>query len=149
MSEATLSRLRLVAECFRDAAYIYLHSTLERTPALSKWSSLISHPKGQAIANLLSRLKTQTISNNCEFSALTFPLFIAGSETNSGDEEDRAFILRTLTTLEVNFGIGNVKRAKEVLRVLWRENENENWGLGGRKHWVDVLERLGWDLNLA
>lgn len=169
MSEASLSRLRIVADCFRDAAYIYLHSTLERmstTPAPPPasappsssplpspssastspnpaWSNLISFPKQLAIGNLVDRVRAQPIDNNCEFSALTFPLFIAGCETTVPD--DRELILQTLTALEVSFGIGNVKRAKELLGILWSGDGDE----GGRKHWVDVLEGLGWDLILA
>ncbi|BCS24624.1 Zn(II)2Cys6 transcription factor [Aspergillus puulaauensis] len=162
MSEASLSRLRVVADCFRDAAYIYLHSTLERltttpvppappSPSSSsasaspnaEWSTLISFPKHLAIDHLVNRVRAQSIDNNCEFSALTFPLFIAGCETTAPD--DRELILQTLTTLEVNFGIGNVKRAKELLGILWGGDGDE----GGRKHWVDVLEGLGWDLILA
>lgn len=91
----------------------------------------------------MNRVRAQSIDNNCEFSALTFPLFIAGCETTAPD--DRELILQTLTTLEVNFGIGNVKRAKELLGILWGGDGDE----GGRKHWVDVLEGLGWDLILA
>ncbi|KAL2828757.1 fungal-specific transcription factor domain-containing protein [Aspergillus cavernicola] len=142
MTDATLSRLRMVANSFRDATYIYLHSTLERiTPSPGPHN--ISLPKHTAISNLLERIKTHPIDDNCEYSALTFPLFIAGCETAS--RTDRTFILQTLSTLEANFGIGNVKRAKEILGILWS-------GEGGgrkRRHWVDVLEGLGWDLILA
>ncbi|KAL4808467.1 fungal-specific transcription factor domain-containing protein [Aspergillus unguis] len=154
MSEAALARLRLVAESFRDAAYIYLHSILERMMISSQspsspaspvqYPARISVPKPHAISNLLSRLKAQPVSNNCEFSALTFPLFIAGCEASPEDEEDRALIMQTLTALEGNFGIGNVKRAKQVLGVVWNGNYH-----GKGRHWVDVLEGLGWDLILA
>ncbi|KAL4921610.1 fungal-specific transcription factor domain-containing protein [Aspergillus aurantiobrunneus] len=160
ISEATLSRLCVVADCFHDAAYIYLHSTLERialslspsippplTPSHSSsslnapWATLVSVPKHLAISNLLDRIKSHPIDNNCEFSALTFPLFIAGCETTA--RTDKGLILQTLSTLEVNFGIGNVKRAKELLAILWAGDGDD------RKHWMDVLEGLGWDLNLA
>ncbi|EAA62784.1 predicted protein [Aspergillus nidulans FGSC A4] len=173
ITQATLSRLRLVAESFRDAAYIYLHSVLERTSLseVSLPSSITSHAdwrfehlisisKTTAIMSLLKRLKTHPIDKNCEFSALTFPLFIAGCETHS--EEDRQLIWGMLSVVEANFGIGNVKRAKEALEIVWSsctpavdgigddEVETEDKRARGvKKHWADVLNRLGWDLILA
>ncbi|KAL3478227.1 fungal-specific transcription factor domain-containing protein [Aspergillus californicus] len=151
ITPSTLSRLRIVADCFRDAAYIYLHSTLDQiiptiptSPSASTIQSNQSPPKQSAITTLLNRMKAHPIDNNCEFSALTFPLFIAGCETVL--EEDREFVLQTLSTLEVNFGIGNVKRVKELLRILWSDDACEKVG---RTHWVDVLDGLGWDLILA
>ncbi|KAL3463156.1 fungal-specific transcription factor domain-containing protein [Aspergillus heterothallicus] len=136
INESTLSRLRMVAESFRDAAYIYLHSTLERVTALQPD---ISRSKSAAIHHLLQRVRDNPIDNNCEYSALTFPLFVAGCEATS--QTDRDFILQSLTTVQVNFGIGNVRRAKELLGTLW--------GSSGKRHWMDVLEGLGWDLILA
>ena len=70
---------------------------------------------------------------------MTFPLFIAGCECQTTTE--RGLVLETLGALERNFGIGNVTRAKEILNVLWNEN--------GEAHWLDVLERLKWDVILA
>ncbi|KAL4797252.1 fungal-specific transcription factor domain-containing protein [Aspergillus venezuelensis] len=161
MSQATLFRLRLVAEYFRDAAYIYLHSILERASASPSITSAISISKITALNTLLMRLKTYPIDQNCEFSALTSPLFIAGCEmdvsmsmsnnsnSNFNSQEERKLILDALGTLEANFGIGNVKRAKEVLGIVWGEREMEGTGGGGGRHWMDVLEGLGWDLILA
>lgn len=50
--------------------------------------------------------------------------------------------MRSLGRLEENFGIGNVKRAKELLGVLWDQH-------GKEMHWLDVLEGMQWDLILA
>ncbi|KAL4959149.1 Zn(II)2Cys6 transcription factor [Aspergillus stella-maris] len=159
MSQATLFRLRLVAEYFRDAAYIYLHSTLERASASPLITSAISTSKITALNTLLTRLKTHPIDHNCEFSALTSPLFIAGCEldvslpksnnSSSISEEGGKLILNALGTLETNFGIGNVKRAKEVLGIVWGEREAQGRGRERGRHWMDVLEGLGWDLILA
>lgn len=138
----------MVADCFHDAAYIYLHSTLERmaqppsripTAAMAAWSSLISVSKSTALHRCLSRIRSSPPDHHCEYSALTFPLFIAGCE--SRDPEDREVVVRVLGVLEENFGIGNVKRVRELLGVLW---EGE-----GEMHWLDVLEELQWDLILA
>ncbi|KAL4881404.1 fungal-specific transcription factor domain-containing protein [Aspergillus karnatakaensis] len=161
ITEATLSRLRLVAESFRDAAYLYLHSVLKRLtsspPAVSEsasnlslpmdstWPKIISISKQNVLTSLLHRLEQNPIDTNCEFSALTFPLFIAGCETTS--RADRGFILQMLGKLELNFGIRNVKRAKEVLGVVWEGEDGKEGGKG--RHWIEVLEGLGWDLILA
>lgn len=56
-------------------------------------------------------------------------------------------MLWALVRLEGNFGIGNVGRVKEILGVLW--NSRSSGGEDGRRHWLDVLEELGWDLILA
>ncbi|KAL5340548.1 fungal-specific transcription factor domain-containing protein [Aspergillus crustosus] len=147
MADATLTRLRLVADSFCDAAYIYLHSTLDRITTISSiqsFSPLTSLSKQTALINLLTRIESHPVNQYCEFSALTFPLFMAGCETSS--RQDRVFIMQTLGTLEANFGIRNVKRVKEVLGILWGEDDGNEIG---RRHWVDVLEGLGWNLILA
>lgn len=53
--------------------------------------------------------------------------------------------MRSLGRLEENFGIGNVKRAKELLGILWDNQENGDKEV----HWLDVLEEMQWDLILA
>ena len=135
----------MVAECFRDAAYVYLHSTLERMsqgtvarnlPSL--WSSFVSRTKQVALRRCLDRIQSLPLDENCEYSALTFPLFIAGCETESLTA--RELVTQSLSKLESNFGIGNTKRAKELLNILWK---------GEKMHWLDVLEQLKWDLILA
>ncbi|PWY69561.1 C6 transcription factor [Aspergillus heteromorphus CBS 117.55] len=144
ITQANLSRLRMVADCFRDAAYIYLHSTLEKMsqatliPLLSSWAACISLPRSDALRRLLDKVRMCPLDAHCEYSALTFPLFIAGCE--SKDADDRDLLISSLSKLEVNFGIGNVRRAKELLRILWK---------GGGVHWLDMLDQLQWDLILA
>lgn len=144
-TEASLLRLRMVAECFRDAAYIYLHSTLNRmsqgfsTQSLpSSWPDLITMSKHEALDRCLGRVESFPLDQHCEYSALTFPLFITGCESQT--PEARELVIKSLTKLETNFGIGNVKRAKELLRTFWH---------GAEIHWLDVLERLKWGLILA
>jgi hypothetical protein len=143
-TEENLTRLHMVAECFCNAAYIYLHSTLERMMrglaqrASSIWTSFISLSKRGAVERCLRTIRSSPLDDHCEYSALTFPLFITGCECE--ETIDRELIMRSLTQLEVNFGIGNVKRAKEVLNILWT---------GEKLHWLDVLEHLKWDLILT
>ncbi|KAJ5782764.1 hypothetical protein N7457_004538 [Penicillium paradoxum] len=178
-SPTTLTRLRLVAECFRDAGFIYLHSIMERIsrnysdaslstnsgtiansqtaeyPSLSTsdWLPLISTPKSTALYRCLSRIGAFPLGEHCEYSALTFPLFIAGCETDNVTH--REVVLQSLGKLQDNFGIGNVRRAKELLRILWARQDAslEAKILGGNRrekvHWLDIIEELGWELILA
>lgn len=166
-SQATLTRLQLVAECFRDAGFTYLHSIMERISRDSEtvdiatsveitskddWLSLISTPKQLAVDRCLARVESFPLDDHCEYSALTFPLFISGCE--SDNVADREIVLQCLGKLQVNFGIGNVRRAKELLGILWarRDAAVELYGLGmGYKevHWFDVVEELVLELILA
>lgn len=140
----------MVADCFHDAAYIYLHSTLERMvhaqqpppppQAAAAWASLTSVTKPDALRRCLSRIRAFfPLGSHCEYSALTFPLFIAGCA--AVERGEREIVVSALGALERNFGIGNVQRVRELLGVLW-----EGPGMG---HWLDVLEELQWDLILA
>lgn len=164
ITPASLNRLQLVAECFRDAAFIYLHSILERMSMKSanlnnngepestsgsmystEWAALIFTPKSTAVHRCLARVETFPLDNHCEYSALTFPLFISGAESEVPAHRD--LVIQALNKLQDNFGIGNVRRAKELLGILWaRKDDNAN--LQG-VHWQDILEELQWDVILA
>lgn len=174
LTPASLTRLQLVAECYRDAASIYLHSILEcmsmksakanletndpqsdfeATPCLFNWTSLVSTSKPSAVHHCLSRVETFPLDDHCEYSALTFPLFIAGCESDTFAQ--RELVLRSLGKLQRNFGIGNVSRAKEVLNILWTRQDAKVQGVTGtgastrEVHWLDILEELKWELILA
>lgn len=175
LTPATLTRLQLVAECFREAAFIFLHSTLERMnmnppprpqssnnklagsalpntiPETTDWTHLISTPKSTAIHRCLARIQSFPLDDHCEYSALTFPLFISGCESDVFEHRD--LIIESLGKLQDNFGIGNVERAKEVLRVLWAKRDAQSlFGAemtGKKVHWMDILEELQWELILA
>ncbi|KAJ5612851.1 hypothetical protein N7510_006045 [Penicillium lagena] len=168
LTAANLNRLQLVAECFRDAAFIHLHSILERmimqqndsydvasndsttTPSHipTQLSTLISTPKSTAVHRCLSRVESLHLDHHCEYSALTFPLFIAGCESTTAAQ--RELVTLSLDKLQNNFGIGNVRRAKDLLASLWMRRDAENPdGVSKHVHWLDVLEELGWELILA
>lgn len=154
ITEATIDRLEMVANCFRYAAFIFLHSSLERMawPSITtvaqpnvwdKLRSQISYSKSQALQNIIDLLHCHPPDSHTEFSALTFPLFIAGCECE-GQEEQLSLILGTLKTLEVNFGIRNTIRAQEMIKLYWKSDS-----LRQRRHWLDLLEDMDWDLLLV
>ena len=116
------------------------------------WTYLISTPKQLAIRRCLARVETFPLDDHCEYSALTFPLFISGCE--SDDIADREVVIRSLDKLQYNFGIGNVRRAKELLGIFWARRDADVGACGpgmDRKqvHWLDIVEELGWELILA
>lgn len=136
-----------MAECFRDAAYIHLHSTLEGIQA--DLHQHLSRSKTEALDRCLTRIASflpgpETAPEliicpaHCEFSALTFPLFFAGCECQTAAQ--REIVLSALELLESGFGIGNVSRVREVLGVLW---------MRGRTGWGDVLVGMEWELIVA
>lgn len=129
-------------------------NTNQTEPPLSPydWLSLVSTPKSTAVHRCLARIETFPLDHHCEYSALTFPLFIAGCE--SDNVAHREIVLQSLGKLQDNFGIGNVRRAKEVLGILWaRQDDDLDADIGGtgrqKVHWLDIIEELGWQLNLA
>lgn len=138
-----------MAECFRDAAYIHLHSTLEQIQTYEGKPEVLSRSKLDALDTCLARIASflpgspettaapeMTICPaHCEFSALTFPLFFTGCECQTA--EQRGVVLTALELLGNGYGIGNVKRVKEVLGDLWSN---------GQKDWGGVLGELGWEL---
>lgn len=128
-------------------------SPSENNLYLTEWAPLISTPKSIAIHHCLARVESFPLDDHCEYSALTFPLFISGCESEVFAHRD--LIIYSLGKLQTNFGIGNVERAKELLRILWtRQDANAKdiaaGGTASRKtHWIDILEELQWELILA
>ncbi|GAD94058.1 C6 transcription factor [Paecilomyces variotii No. 5] len=158
ITPSILSRLELVAFSFRYAAFIYLHSVLERIAsrhphalAVSDITNLTPIAKLDAIQRCLALIESAPMDDHCEYSAFAFPLFIAGCE--SEDAAQQAFVLRSLNQLEQNFGIGNVGRAKELLRRVWGWEIREDNHKGGtetvKRNWLDLLEDTGWELIMA
>lgn len=123
------------------------------TPQTTDWTHLISTPKSAVIHRCLARIQSFPLDDHCEYSALTFPLFISGCESDVFEHRD--LIIESLGKLQDNFGIGNVERAKEVLRILWAKqdaNAQVSLGIGlneKKVHWMDILEELQWELILA
>lgn len=171
----------MVANCFRYAAFIFLHSILDRIATLPTtsfnshdtflededkdkdkdknttiWNTFhlqISLSKSQALNEIMTLLHTYPPDDHSEYSALTFPLFIAGCECD-GDEEQLSSIYAALKTLEVNFGIRNTIRAQELIRLYWSDSAEVSGTKRRRKgrrrrHWLDLLEDLDWDLLLV
>lgn len=155
INSATFQRLMVIADYYRYAAFIFLHSTIDRIDQSSTsnlqgfsstfWAmahSLVTFTKPSALQSLISLLHSFPPDSHQEFSALVFPLFIAGCECE--DNEQLTLILKSLHSLEVNFRIYNTKRAQELLIILSQLRRE-----GRPKHWLDLLEELEWDLILV
>jgi hypothetical protein len=130
----------------RDISAPY-HTTSQTPNSIHKWSTLITTPKHIAIDRLLARIQSFPLDDHCEYSALTFPLFIAGAESDVF--EHRELVLQSLSKLQENFGIGNTLRAKDILRILWARQDAAVQDLSRKAHWMDILEELQWELTLA
>jgi hypothetical protein len=152
VSVAALSRLEIVANSFRYAAFVYLHSMLEyislkssgiQSASLILPYSEISYTKLEAIDHVLRIVRGCLPLTHSEYSALCFPLFCAGCESESGDH--RMFVLYCLDQLELNFGIGNTSRVKALIQHIWISKIVD----GVKKHWIEALEELGWELILT
>jgi hypothetical protein len=153
VSVASLGRSEAVANSFRHAAFVYLHSVLYHITSsqdsdvnLSELQMLhtqISYTKAEAVDNTLATIERNFPLDRCEFSALCFPLFVAGCETSR--QEHYATILSAVNQLELNFGIGNTSRVKSVLDHIWGSKMTD----GGGKHWYKVLRELGWEILLS
>lgn len=131
-----------------DVASINDSNSTKPSRLPNQLSVLISTPKSTAVQRCLSRVESLHLDHHCEYSALTFPLFMAGSESTTAVQ--REVVTKSLDKLQDNFGIGNVRRAKDLLSSLWIRRDAENpAGTSNHVHWLDVLEELGWDLILA
>lgn len=151
----------MVANCFRYAAFIFLHSTMDRMAWPSHqfvdlkasgtcptmWDSihsLISLTKREAVQALMALLHSHPPDEHSEYSALTFPLFVAGCECE-GNSEWLSSVLGALRTLQMNFGVRNTRRAQEFIEGYWEPGSAPCH----RRHWLDLLEDMDWDLLLV
>jgi hypothetical protein len=105
--------------------------------------SYISYTKAEAVDNTLRTIEEHFPLEHCEYSALCFPLFAAGCESDTPEQYE--VVMSALKQLEQNFGIGNTRRLKSLLEHIWMSGD-EN---GTRRHWDDVLKDLGWEMILT
>jgi hypothetical protein len=162
----------MVASCFRYAAFIFLHSILDRlaqkeeqrhlrtvepSQGFTALHALVFLTKSEALRQILALIESSSpLDGNCEYSALAFPLFVTGCECQGRDQ--LVLILRSLHSLERNFGVQNTRRAQELLTRLsrspsWPPSSSKQPSNAGestpKQHWLDVLEEMDWDLIMV
>ncbi|RDW74205.1 hypothetical protein BP5796_07647 [Coleophoma crateriformis] len=125
VSPSDLQMLERVAEAYRFAAYIYLHSTLKTVnsdqPSRSGAYGDLLRAKDfglpysveYAVQQCLDLAGEIPSGHGCE-SALLLPLFLAGCETNNVTHI--SVVVQRLIKMEQTIGIGNIKRAREVVQ---------------------------------
>lgn len=99
------------AEAYRYAALLYLHQAVPEVPSLS------SHSLAENIMMLLASIPQR--SRTCV--THIFPLLVASCEATPGDERD--WILKKWEMLSDKMWIGNVDRALEVVKEVWKRKE--------------------------
>ncbi|RFU34152.1 hypothetical protein B7463_g2144, partial [Scytalidium lignicola] len=154
VSPKHLQNLELVAEAYRFAAYIYLHS-IQRQVSLEELShsqnkefdlnlsySNIPSTTEDAITRCLDVIDKIPCGDGCE-SSLVLPLFLAGCETNNPAQITT--VIRKFMKMEQTIGLGNIRRAREVVQKVWYSAAE----VTGKRHWQLVVQELGWDLILT
>ncbi|KAF4454875.1 C6 transcription factor OefC [Fusarium austroafricanum] len=138
--------LALLSETYRSAAWIYLESVLrKRIPQ-------------QTVIDIVPEGITTHIESICAFSdkipqgafaecSLLFPLFVAGSRTESARQ---ATVIRNrLVTMNKLRKFKNVDACVEILDEIWTVNGEKTATLSQRNiAWQDVSKHRGWNLAL-
>ena len=60
-------------------------------------------------------------------------------------EYDRDRIQRLVDTVYENYSVGNVRRIRELLRIIWRRNPQGNIVVD----WMELCNELGWNLSVC
>lgn len=100
------------AESYRYATLIYLHQAVPEIPSLS------SHQLAEKIFILLASIPT-----NSDLSVVhIFPLLVASCEAELGEE--REWCESRWTVLSEKMWLGNIDRALEVVKEVWRRKDD-------------------------
>lgn len=99
------------AEAYRYATLLYLHEAVPEVPLIS------SHQLAEKIFVLLASIP----SNSNLFIVHIFPLLVASCEAEPGEE--REWCLSRWTALLQKLWIGNIDRAFEVVKEVWKRKD--------------------------
>ncbi|KAG2110232.1 fungal-specific transcription factor domain-containing protein [Suillus discolor] len=117
---------RIVADIFREATILYLHTVLsEPNPGVPEIVNSID-----VIVQLLNRLPVSNIDR-----CLVFPICLAGCLVD--DPMKREF-LKTRLQGQHN-GFGNINQALRVMQTAWQKRDSQ----GGAVQWQDLLHIQG------
>lgn len=99
------------AEAYRFASILYLHQAVPEIPCLS------SHELAQKVFILLASIPETSHT----YTVHIFPLLVASCEAEHGEE--REWCLSRWTLLSEKLWIGNVDRAFEVVKEVWKRKD--------------------------
>lgn len=122
------------AEAFRFAALFYLYRHLLRFCDADAVYRLRIEDCVRQILRHVSHVPSNLF---CEI-GLLFPLFMLG--IGSSDPSTTQYIQNRLTCIESWTKFKHIRRARELLQLLWDE---------GRTDWEIMTRELGWNLSLA
>lgn len=157
-----VSSIIATAESYRYATLLYLHQAIPEIPSQS------SKDLAEKVLMLLASIPTS--SKTCLLHI--FPLLVASCEMN--DPEDREWIENRWQLLTKLMWIGNIDRAIEVVKEVWKrkdsindENDKKGWsmkdqidaltadkrdtrnGVNSWTHWSTVMKEWGWEVLLG
>lgn len=117
---------RIVADIFREAAILYLHTVLsDPNPGVPEIVNSID-----VIVQLLNRLPVSNIDR-----CLVFPICLAGCLVD--DPMKREFLTSRLQGQ--HDGFGNTSQTLRVMQTAWQKRDNQ----GGKVEWQDLLHIQG------
>lgn len=101
------------AEAYRYATLLYLHEAVPEVPLI------LSHQLAEKIFVLLASIP----SNSNLFIVHIFPLLVSSCEAEPGEE--REWCLSRWASLSTKLWIGNIDRAFEVVKEVWRRKDEQ------------------------
>ncbi|CAG9983779.1 unnamed protein product [Clonostachys byssicola] len=145
-----ISRLLYVAQRTRYAAFVFLHSVVERGIELCKFETAerdalrlqIPYTKSQALDGCLEMLAEVPIAQHCEFAGLALAFFLAGCEVE--DEHRKYLVLEKLFLIQRSFGLGHIASANEALMMIWQRDRGAK-----PQVWWNTMRDTGWELILC
>lgn len=149
-SISQISRLLYVAQRTRYAAFVFLHSVVERAIELCKFGDAerdalrlqIPYTKSQALDGCLEMLAEVPIAQHCEFAGLALAFFLAGCEVE--DEHRKYLVLEKLFLIQRSFGLGHIASANEALMMIWQRDRGAK-----AQVWWNMMRDTGWELILC
>lgn len=127
------------------ADYIALNEAYHHVALLQVYRRILDYPSSEAavqssVKRVMTLLSGLTIKNRpCPGVAMLQPIFTAGCE--ACELEDRDIVISLLNAMENLYGMGNVRRARELLKELWIRRD-EDVDMAGCLRWDDMIGGL-------
>lgn len=145
-----ISRLLYVAQRTRYAAFVFLHSVIERAVELCIFGDFerdfllrnIPYTKSEALDLCLEMIANIPVAEHCEFAGLALAFFLAGCEVE--DEQRRYLVLEKLFIIQYSFGLGHIAHVKDALMMIWHQGRGAE-----RKVWWNTVDENGCGLIIC